>query len=247
MSPSLLPFPSFLLFLCPFFSSFPSTCYHMPTHLLSHLLTSPSIHPNTVPLLTTPTHPITHLLFHFSSICTFLSSTFPHVPSSTVCMSTHHPSACPCEYPPRSQFHLFTFHCLLFYPSTHPPFTIHLPTYLPTYLPVLPSPIFSPLSSSPLSFPTLPFYLLLICSSTPHIYPPQFTVYSSTHYPSTPPPSIKVHPSISPPVHTLCSPYTYPPIHSSILPPFHPPFLPPFCLFTHPSIHINSFLSYVNL
>ena len=133
MSPSLLPFPSFLLFLCPFLSLFPSACYHMPTRLLSHLLTLPSIHPNTVPLFTTLTHPITHLLFHFSSIFTFLLSTFPHVQFSTVHMSTHHPSACPHEYP-----HVASSTCshvtvyFSTHPHTHPLLSIYLSTYLST-------------------------------------------------------------------------------------------------------------------
>lgn len=120
MSPSRLPFPSFPLSLGPFLSWFPSACRHAPTHLRSRLTTLPSVHPNTVPLCTAPTQPITRLLFHFSSVFTFPLSTFPQVRSSTVHESTHRPRARPCEYPPCSQFHLFTFSLSTFLPiHTH--------------------------------------------------------------------------------------------------------------------------------
>lgn len=132
---------------------------------------------------------------------------------------------------------------LLFYPSAHPPFTYHPFTYPPTYLPTSSpfthlSPLFwSPLLSflsRPSTLPSPP--LLPICSSTPsHIYPRPLTVYPSTHPPS---------PFTLPPLYLSIR---HVPIHSSILPPIHPPFLPPLCLFPRPSIHINSFLSYINL
>lgn len=135
MSPSRLPFPSFPLSLGPFLSWFPSACRHVPTHLRSRLTTLPSVHPNTVPLCTAPTQPITRLLFHFSSVFTFPLSTFPQVRSSTVHESTHRPRARPCEYPPCGQFHLFTFSLSTFLPIHTPLCTIHPPTYLPTSLP----------------------------------------------------------------------------------------------------------------
>lgn len=210
MSPSRLPFPSFPLSLGPFLSWFPSACRHVPTHLRSRLTTLPSVHPNTVPLCTAPTQPITRLLFHFSSVFTFPLSTFPQVRSSTVHESTHRPRARPCEYPPCSQFHLFTFSLSTVLPIHTPLCTIHPPTYLPTYLP--PSlPPFAHLLSSLFPYP-LPFYLLLICSSTPHIYAVH-PLLTSTHHNS-----LSTHPPITlPPSTTHYSMSTLPPLHLFIL------------------------------
>lgn len=232
MSPSRLPFPSFPLSLGPFLSWFPSACRHVPTHLRSRLTTLPSVHPNTVPLCTAPTQPITRLLFHFSSVFTFPLSTFPQVRSSTVHESTHRPRARPCEYPPCSQFHLFTFSLSTFLPIHTPLCTIHPPTCLPTYLP-----------------PSLHPSPLLSLSLPPSLLSPTYLFIHSSHLPTTihcllirplpfrpPPPTIRC-----PPFHpSTCSYFmfalylsSYPLVHPSALP---PSFLTTF-LFVRTSFH----------
>lgn len=89
------PFPLVLPLISSLFrpfllSVFPSLCCHMPTHLLCHLITSPSTSQTlsrSFPLLPTPSplplHPRSLSILHL-----------PTCSSSTVHMAVHHPSTC---------------------------------------------------------------------------------------------------------------------------------------------------------
>lgn len=185
-------------FLSPFLLSlFRHYASHLLTHLLTHPNALPSIDPNTFPLFHTPTRLTTHspihtaIHVHFSVIHLPTFSVFP----LSTCLPIH-PSTCHVSAHRASSSTCLHFYCLLSYPSTHPPFTVHCSTYPPTYQlslhPSLFSSLLSPLlfpslPSSALSFPSLLFSSLLFSSllSSPFLLFSLFCISSFTHSLST--------------------------------------------------------------